>query len=367
MQSNPENALDPNIHPQADLVLALDAMGGINAPLVVLEGAEMALKRYPNLKFMIFGDKTKLLPFLKDKQDLFSVTSLVHTESVVDDTMKPAVALRACRQSSMALAVKAVSEGKASGVISGGNTGAYMAFSKILLKTVKGISRPAIASYLPTQHLGEIVMLDLGANVSCDPLNLIEFSIMGSVFATDVLGYREPSVGLLNIGEEDLKGNSVLKEAAAYLKAFSGINFHGFIEGDDIAKGTVDVVVTDGFTGNVALKAIEGTARLVRSFLKDAFASSFWGRVGYLFASPALKRVSQKLNPSQYNGAIFLGLNGIAIKSHGSTDALGFASAISVAVDMVSHGFKSQIEEKMEKFSLFKETFDYAVETRKDH
>ncbi|HQS84156.1 MAG TPA: phosphate acyltransferase PlsX [Alphaproteobacteria bacterium] len=347
-----------------ELILALDAMGGANAPQVVVEGAHLALERYPRLKFLFFGDEKQLIPLLKEYKKLNAASTVHHTDTVVDDDMKPAAALRVGRTSSMALAIKAVAEGVASGVISGGNTGAYMALSKILLKTVKGISRPAIASYLPTERGGETVMLDLGANVACDELNLVEFAIMGSVFATDVLGYENPSVGLLNIGEEDLKGSPVLRRAADYLKNYPGINFYGFIEGNDIAKGTVDVVVTDGFTGNVALKTLEGTARLIRSFLKEGFSGSLIGKIGYFFALPTLRLVFQRMNPSRYNGAIFLGLNGIAIKSHGSTDALGFSNAISVAVDMLSHGFKAQIEKNMEDVKVFLAQAELEVKTQ---
>ncbi len=349
-----------------ELVLALDAMGGSNAPQSVVEGAHLALERYPRLKFLFFGNETQILPLLKNYKKLMAVSTVHHTETIVDDDMKPVAALRVGKTSSMALAVKSVAEGAASGVISGGNTGAYMALSKILLKTVKGISRPAIASYLPTERGGETVMLDLGANVSCDEFNLVEFAIMGSVFATDVLGYENPSVGLLNVGEEDLKGSPVLRRAADYLKNYPGINFHGFIEGNDIAKGTVDVVVTDGFTGNIALKTLEGTARLIRSFLKEGFSGSLMGKIGYFFALPTLRLVFQRMNPSRYNGAIFLGLNGIAIKSHGSTDALGFSNAISVAVDMLSHGFKSQIETNMEDVKAFLAQAELEVKTREN-
>ncbi|MBS0185440.1 MAG: phosphate acyltransferase PlsX [Proteobacteria bacterium] len=350
-----------------ELILALDAMGGTKAPQVVVEGARLALERYPRLKFLFFGDETQLSPLLKDDKKLSAAAVIRHTDIIVNDEMKPSAALRVGRKSSMALAIQSVADGEALGVISGGNTGAYMALSKILLKTVKGISRPAIASYLPTERGGETVMLDLGANVACDEFNLVEFAIMGSVFATDVLGYKNPSVGLLNIGEEDLKGSPVLRRAADYLKNYPGINFYGFIEGNDISKGTVDVVVTDGFTGNVALKTLEGTARLIRSFLKDAFAGSLLGKIGYFFALPTLKHVFQRMNPSRYNGAIFLGLNGIAIKSHGSTDALGFSNAISVAVDMLSHGFKSRIEINMEDVKAFLAQVESEVKTQEEN
>lgn len=328
-----------------EIILALDAMGGRYAPSVVIEGAALALERYPFLKFFLYGQESQVLPLLKGHKNLEQVSSFYHTDMVVDDQMKPAVALRTARGSSMALAVKAVADGHALGVISGGNTGAYMALSKIMLKTIPGISRPAIATYIPTERAGESVMLDLGANVSCDVNNLVQFALMGSVFATNVLGFQNPSIGLLNVGEEELKGSPTLRQTADILKAYPGLNFYGFVEGDDITKGTVDVVVTDGFTGNIALKTIEGTVRLMRSFLRDGFSGSFIGKLGYFFSRPTLKLVSARMNPSRYNGAIFLGLNGVAIKSHGSTDALGFSSAIGVAVDMTTHGFRSQIEE----------------------
>jgi phosphate acyltransferase len=215
--------------------------------------------------------------------------------------------------------------------------------AKFVLKTLPGIDRPAIASFFPTRR-GESVMLDLGANVDCDPDNLVQFAVMGDVFARTVLGLVEPVVGLLNVGSEDLKGNEVVRRASARLRgAMTPIRFHGFVEGDDIAAGTVDVVVTDGFTGNIALKTAEGTIKLFGEFLDEAFRHSLRARIGYLFARGALEKLRMRVDPRRYNGAIFLGLNGIVVKSHGSADALGFANAIGVAVDMMTNGFLDKI------------------------
>jgi glycerol-3-phosphate acyltransferase PlsX len=250
----------------------------------------------------------------------------------------------------MRLAIDAVAEGKADGVVSAGNTGALMAMSKFVLKTVPGIDRPAMASYFPTRR-GESVMLDLGANVECDADNLVQFAVLGDVFARTVLGLVQPVVGLLNVGSEDLKGNDAVREAAQRLRgAFSPISFYGFVEGDDIAAGTVDVIVTDGFTGNIALKTIEGTVRLYSDFLRKAFTSSIAARLGYVLARRGLRRLRARVDPRRYNGAVFLGLNGIVVKSHGGTDAFGFANAIGVAVDLAKQGYNDKITQELTLF-----------------
>ena len=247
----------------------------------------------------------------------------------------------------MRLAIDAVAEGRADCVVSAGNTGALMAMSKVVLRTVPGIDRPAMASLFPTQR-GESVMLDLGANVECDADNLVQFALLGDVFARTVLGLVQPVVGLLNVGSEELKGHDAVREAAARLRdTFSPISFHGFVEGDDIGAGTVDVIVTDGFTGNIALKTAEGTVKLVIEFFRAAFRHSLLGRIGYIFARGALNRLRGRLDPRRYNGAVFLGLQGIAVKSHGGADALSFANAIGVAVDMKANGFLDKIREEL--------------------
>src|ERR1700686_2125535 len=303
-------------------------MGGDHAPAVVLRGADIALTRHPAARFLLFGDEAKVAPLLAKLPRLVKAATLHHTDEAVADDTKPAQALRAARRSSMRLAIDAVAEGHADGVVSAGNTGALMAIAKFVLKTLPGIDRPAIAAFFPTRR-GESVMLDLGANVECDAENLIQFAVMGDVFARTVLGLAQPTVGLLNVGSEDLKGNDAVRSAGARLRSgITPISFYGFIEGDDIAAGTVDVIVTDGFTGNIALKTVEGVAKLFSESLRASFHHSPLARIGYLFARGALKKLAARLDPRRYNGAMFLGLGGIAVKSHGSTDAFGFAKPI---------------------------------------
>jgi phosphate acyltransferase len=334
-----------------EINIALDAMGGDRAPAMVLRGADLALKRAPGLRFSIFGAEGAIVPLLAKLPSLAAAATVHHTSEVVSGDAKPSLALRTGRRSSMRLAIDAVAEGRAEGIVSAGNTGALMALAKFVLKTLPGIDRPAIASFFPTQR-GESVMLDLGANVDCDADNLVQFALMGDVFARTVLGLVEPTVGLLNVGSEDLKGNDVVRRAGARLRgAMTPIRFYGFVEGDDIAAGTVDVVVTDGFTGNIAVKTAEGTARLFREFLEEAFRHSLPARVGYLLARGALRRLRMRIDPRRYNGAIFLGLNGIVVKSHGSTDALGFANAIGVAVDMMTNCCLEKIRSDLDRLS----------------
>jgi glycerol-3-phosphate acyltransferase PlsX len=321
------------------ITIALDAMGGDKAPGIVLRGADLALQRFPDARFLIFGAEDAIRPVLAKLPRLAKVATMRHTTERVLDDAKPSLALRTGRQSSMRLAIDAVADGQADGVVSAGNTGALMVMARFALKTLPGIDRPAIASFFPTLR-GESLMLDLGANVECDAENLVQFALMGDVFARTVLGLVQPSVGLLNVGSEDLKGNDAVRGAAARLRDGPiPIRFHGFIEGDDIAAGAVDVVVTDGFTGNVAIKTAEGTAKLFTTSLRAAFRHSPLARIGYLFARGALGKLRKRMDPRRYNGAIFLGLAGIAVKSHGSTDAFGFANAIGVAIDMKLNGF----------------------------
>jgi glycerol-3-phosphate acyltransferase PlsX len=326
-----------------DVTIAVDAMGGARAPDMVLRGADMALQRHPGLRFLLFGDEAGIRPLLAKLPRLAAAVELHHTGEMVMDDDKPSLVLRAGRPSSMRLAIDAVAEGLADGVVSAGNTGALMAMAKFTLKTLPGIDRPAIASFFPTQR-GESVMLDLGANVDCDADNLVQFALLGDAFARTVLGLVEPTVGLLNVGSEDQKGNDAVRAASLRLRsAPSPIRFFGFIEGDDIAAGTVDVVVTDGFTGNIAVKTAEGMAKLFSEFLAGALRHSLSARIGYFFSRNALRKLRVRIDPRRYNGAVFLGLRGIAVKSHGSTDALGFANAIAVVVDMKVNGFLDKI------------------------
>ena len=324
------------------VTIALDAMGGDSAPQMVVRGANIARQRFPEVDFLMFGRENEIKAHLGKMGRLGEVTTVVHTDSMVRSDEKPSVALRSGRESSMRLAIDAVREGRAEGVVSAGNTGALMAMSKFVMKTLPGIGRPAIASFFPTLR-GESVMLDLGANVHCDADNLVEFAVLGTAFARTVLNIPDPTYGLLNVGSEDIKGHEALHEANAILKgAELPGRFHGFIEGDDIGRGTVDVIVTDGFTGNVALKTAEGTAKLINELVRRTFRSSLLAGLGYLLARPALRKLRKRVDPRRYNGAVFLGLNGIVVKSHGGTDALGFANAIGVAIDMVKHDFIEQ-------------------------
>ena len=331
------------------LTISLDAMGGDDAPEVVIQGAQIARTRLPHVDFLLFGDQAKLEPLLEQHPDLRPVCRIRHTEQVVTGDDKPSQVLRTGRQSSMWMAVDAVSQGEAAAVVSAGNTGALMAVSKFVLRMLPGIDRPAIAGFFPTRR-GESVMLDLGANVDCSARNLVQFAVMGEVFARIVLGIEQPSVGILNVGSEELKGNDAVRSASAILRTGAlPIKFHGFVEGNDIAGGTVDVVVSDGFSGNIALKSSEGLARLYATFLKEAFSSSWLAKIGYLLARSALVKVKLRTDPRRYNGAMFLGLNGIAVKSHGGTDAVGFANAIGVAVELVTHGFNERIKRELER------------------
>jgi glycerol-3-phosphate acyltransferase PlsX len=274
-------------------------------------------------------------------------SEIVHTDVVVTPHDKPSVALRRGGQSSMRLAIDAVKEGTADCMVSAGNTGALMAMAKIVFRTLPGISRPAIAALVPTIK-GDCVMLDLGANVECDAKDLVQFAIMGDAFARAVLSLQSPKIGLLNVGSEEMKGLDEVRQASQILRNTDlGLNFYGFVEGDDIAKGTVDVVVTDGFTGNVALKTAEGIGRMVSLYVNNAFRSTLGAMLGYFLAKPAIARLRKSLDPRRRNGAMFLGLNGIAVKSHGSADGYSFYFALRVAVDLASSKINQKILEEL--------------------
>ena len=318
------------------IIISVDGMGSDKGPAVVIQALATAAQRYPSVHFLLYGDRQAIEPLLAQKKILKEKVTFIHCEEAITSDTKPSTAIRGLPNSSMRQAIKAVAEGHAQGVISAGNTGAYMALAKILLKTMPGIDRPALASLAPTLR-GETVLLDLGANVECSSKNLQQFAIMGEIFARHVLHLSKPSIGLINVGSEEIKGNATVKEAADLIRASSiKDNFYGFIEGDDIMRGTVDVVVMDGFTGNVVLKTGEGVMHLALQYFKEAFKSSWSARLGYLLAGPMLQKLSLRLDYRRYNGGIWLGLNGIAIKSHGGADALGFAHAIDLAIDMVT-------------------------------
>jgi glycerol-3-phosphate acyltransferase PlsX len=333
--------------------LAVDAMGGDRAPAAVIDGLEIAAQRNPSARFLLVGDEAQIAPLLARHRRASAVCTVRHAPDAIGNDMKPTAALRA-RRSSMRLAIDAVAGGEASGVVSAGNTGALLAIAKIVLRTLPGIDRPAMAAIGPSAR-GDVVMLDLGANVQCDTRNLVQFAIMGDVFARTVLGLPAPSIGLLNVGSEELKGDDILRDAAEILRgSHIAPQFHGFVEGDDIAAGTTDVVVTDGFTGNVALKTGEGALKLIGQLLRQVFSGSIAGRLAYVLVRPSLDRLREWLDPRRYNGAVMVGLNGVVVKSHGGTDAEGFAHAVDVAMDMVVHRFNDLIRQDLARIALDK-------------
>jgi glycerol-3-phosphate acyltransferase PlsX len=316
----------------------------------VLDGLELAAERHPQARVLLLGDEARVGGALARRKRAAKVCSLRHAPEVISGDLKPTAALR-MRGSSMRMAIDAVAAGEAAGVVSAGNTGALMALAKIVIKTMPEIDRPALAAIGPSAR-GDVVLLDLGANVQCDARNLVEFAIMGDAFARVALGLTMPSIGLLNVGSEELKGDDRVRAAAEILRdSHVGAQFRGFIEGHDITAGTVDVVVTDGFTGNVALKTGEGALKLMRDLLRQVFTSSVPARLGYLLARPALDRLREWMDPRRYNGAILLGLNGVVVKSHGGTDALGFAHAVDVAMDMVTHGYNDRIKDGFDRLA----------------
>ncbi|MDR3326131.1 MAG: phosphate acyltransferase PlsX [Rhodospirillaceae bacterium] len=335
--------------------ISLDAMGGDYAPNVVIHGMKIARIKLPYVDFLLFGDLIKLKPLLEQCPELTNCCQLYHTDKVVNNNDKPSHVLRHGKQSSMWLAIDAVARGEANGIVSAGNTGALMAISKHLLGMLHDVDRPAIAGFFPTER-GKSVMLDLGANIDCNANNLIDFAVMGEMFARIIFNIENPTVGLLNVGSEETKGNDSIRATASILRQCNlPLTFYGFVEGNDIASGTVDVVVSDGFTGNIALKSAEGLSRLYTRFLRDALLSSWISRLGYLLVRSALRKVELKTDPRHYNGAVFLGLNGIAVKSHGGTDAIGFANAICVATELIVHDFNDRINQELDHIKTVRE------------
>ena len=321
-------------------------MGGDHAPEAVVAGLELAAVRHPEARFLLVGDEARIAPLLARHKRAAAACTVRHAPDAIGNEMKPATALR-LRNASMRIAIDAVAAGQAEGVVSAGNTGALLMLAKIVLKTLPGIDRPAMAAIGPSAR-GDMVMLDLGANVLCDTRNLVEFAVMGEVFARTVLGLTAPTIGLLNVGSEEQKGDDRVREAAEVLRHSPiAAQFHGFVEGHDIAGGTTDVIVTDGFTGNVALKTAEGALKLILDLLRQVFTSTWSGKLAYLLVRPGLVRLREWLDPRRYNGAVMLGLSGVVVKSHGGADAETFAHAVDVAIDMVTHRFNDQIREKL--------------------
>ncbi len=339
----------------SSLVIAIDAMGGDNAPDSVIAGVKSAEQKHSDVRFLIFGDEAKVRPFMDKYRPDPNRYEFIHTPDYVASDEKPSAAVRSGRNSSLWLAIDAVKKGKASAVVSSGNTGALMAFSKLILGTMPGIHRPAIVTILPTRK-SECVVLDLGANAECNARNLVEFAIMGEAYCRAVLKREHPTIGLLNIGSEDIKGRDEIRQAAQILRDSPlSDEFKGFVESDDIALGAVDVFVTDGFTGNIALKAIEGTVRLMVNLLKDVSARSIMSKLGFLLALPSLKRLKKKMDPGRYNGAMLVGLKGISIKSHGGADAFGFANAVNVAIDTVRNDLVGNIAKQLTSIQFLDE------------
>jgi glycerol-3-phosphate acyltransferase PlsX len=334
------------------ITISVDAMGGDNAPRAPLHGAKLLLRERPDARFIFHGREEALKPLMAEFPELGAVSEIRHSETVITMDDKPSQALRKGRgNSSMWAAIQSVKDGEAAVAISGGNTGALMAMATFCLRTMEGISRPAISAIWPTLR-SDIIVLDVGATIGADAQQLVDFSILGAALARAVFDIESPTVGLLNVGVEEAKGNEWVKDAGKILSESSGAGFtyKGFVEGDDLGKGTVDVVVTEGFTGNIALKTAEGTARQVGTYLRDAMKSSFMSMLGALFARQALNAIRSKMDPRTVNGGVFLGLNGVVIKSHGSTDEIGYKSALNLAYDMARNDLIAKIGEGVKNF-----------------
>ncbi|ACL61816.1 phosphate acyltransferase PlsX [Methylobacterium nodulans] len=330
--------------------ISLDAMGGDHGPSTVVPGAAIAREHHPETTFLMFGDEAILAPMVAAEPRLAGAVEIRHTSVSVGMDEKPSQAVRTGRgKSSMWKAIQAVRDGEAEAAVSAGNTGALMAMSKICLKTMAHIERPAIACLWPTVR-GESVVLDVGATIGTDAAHLVDMALMGAAMARIVFDLERPTVGLLNVGTEEMKGNEAVKEAARLLREadLPTLRYHGFVEGTDLGRGTTDVVVTEGFTGNIALKTAEGTAKQIATYLRSVMSRTLMARIGYLFARGAFEALREKMNPSRANGGVFLGLEGIVIKSHGSEDAHGFAAAIDLATDMARHDLMRTIRDMLE-------------------
>ena len=328
------------------IIIAVDAMGGDHGPPVTVPASLAFLEETPGASVVLVGRAEAIEPVLAKSRSPARNRVRIHPASeVVEMDDAPADALRRKKDSSMRVAINLVRDGEAHGCVSAGNTGALMGIARFVLKTLPGIDRPAIASQLPTKK-GVVTMLDLGANVNCTPEQLVQFAAMGSALVSSVEQIERPTVGLLNIGEEDIKGNELVKETAERLKA-SGLNFHGNVEGDDIYKGTTDVVVCDGFVGNVALKTSEGLAQMLYEFLKAEFTRSILSRIVAGIAYPVLMRFKRRIDPRRLNGASLVGLKGVVVKSHGGTDVLGFRHAIRKAHAEIESGVLDRIAQRI--------------------
>jgi glycerol-3-phosphate acyltransferase PlsX len=332
--------------------IAVDAMGGDEGLAVMLAGAAMALGRHDGMRFLLVGDETAVAAELVKHPALRERAEIVHAPDVVGPSDKPSQAIRRAKTTSMGVAIGLVKQGRAGAAVSAGNTGAMMAMAKLSLRTLPGIDRPALAAPLPTLGANDVVMLDLGANTECDARNLVQFAVMGAAYARVILDLESPRVALLNIGSEDQKGTDEIRDAAAVLRGQTHLplDFTGFVEGDKLARGDHDVIVCDGFAGNIALKSVEGTARFVGDLLKRAFSSSVRSKIGFLISRPATELLRDHLDPNNHNGAVFLGLGGIVVKSHGSANVRGVATAIGNAAKMVRADLTRRIADDLGNF-----------------
>ena len=331
------------------IVIALDCMGGDNAPASVIEGIDFldeSIKK--DLYFLLFGDEDKVGKYLRMYPNVKDISKFIHTDVYISGNDKPSLSIRK-RNSSMRLAVEAVKSGEASAMISAGNTGALMAISKMVLKTIVGIDRPALIQLIPNFLGTSTALLDMGANIDCDSTNLYQFALMGSAFYKAVNNFENPKVALLNVGSEEMKGNDAVKNASIMLKESSlKDNFVGYVEGDDITKGLVEVVVTDGFTGNIALKSIEGASKFFASVMKEGFTHGILSRIGYLLAANGINKAKSKIDHKRHNGAMLVGLNGIVVKSHGNAEKVSFANAIKNTVNLVKNRINENIIESVQ-------------------
>jgi glycerol-3-phosphate acyltransferase PlsX len=335
------------------LPLAIDAMGGDSAPKSVMRGLQIMVKKQPDRHYLLYGNQKMLERYLATKpmKGVRERCEIIHTDVVISDDEKPSVAVRQAKNSSMRLSIQAVRDGKACGVVSSGNTGAFMALSKMVLKTLPNIYRPALTGFMPNRG-SSLVMLDIGANVQCDANDLYLFALMGDAYSRTMLGTQSPSIGLLNIGSEEMKGHETLHIAAEMLRNTPTVRFKGYVEGNDICNGDIDVVVTDGFTGNVSLKTLEGTARYFSNELKAALSSNWMGKLSYILARPAFAVMKKRLDPRRYNGAMFLGLDGIAIKSHGGADGYAFYHAMKKAYALADYDINTRLMEALSRHSF---------------
>ena len=325
--------------------IAIDAMGGDEGVRTMVEGAALARRRHEAFNFLLVGDRPRIAAALEAHPGMSGASEILHCEDVVEGDEKPSRALRRAKTTSMGLAVDAVKRGEAGAAVSAGNTGALMAMSKLALRTMPGLDRPALAALLPTLTDDDVIMLDLGANRDCDARNLVQFAIMGAAYSRIVTGKERPRVRLLNIGTEETKGTEDIQAAADRLRGADrlAMDFEGYVEADKINRGECDVVVCDGFSGNIALKAIEGAARFVTDLLRNAFSSSVRSKIGFLVSRPATELLKHHLDPNNHNGAVFLGLNGVVVKSHGSATAKGVANAVEVAARLLEDDITNRI------------------------